>query len=130
MSKANLLLSLGACGLCLAVTGLAAADDPCEEGPNGKVTICHVPPGNPGIAHTLSVSPHAADAHLGHGDHCGPCQSGLCVDDDDCGEGETCVDGECVIPPGCQTDEDCTEGEICVDGECGPPPRMSNGRRL
>ena len=122
MSKANLLLSLCACCLCMAVTGLAAADGPCEEGPNGKVTICHVPPGNPDNAHTISVSPHAANAHLGHGDHCGPCQSGLCVDDDDCGEGQICVDGQCITPSGCQTDEDCAEAEICVDGECVTPP--------
>lgn len=122
MSKANVLLSLCACCLCMAVTGLAAADGPCEEGPNGKVTICHVPPGNPDNAHTISVSPHAVDAHLGHGDYCGPCETGMCEEDDDCGEGRICVDGECVTPSECQSDEDCAEGEICIDGECVPPP--------
>jgi type II secretory pathway pseudopilin PulG len=40
---------------------------------NGKVTICHLPPGNPGNPLTLSVSPNAIKAHLAHGDHLGPC---------------------------------------------------------
>jgi hypothetical protein len=38
-----------------------------------KVTICHVPPGNPANAHTLSVSINAVDAHLAHGDLLGEC---------------------------------------------------------
>lgn len=120
MSKANLLLSLCVCCLCMAVTGLAAAGGPCEEGPNGKVTICHVPPGNPDNAHTISVSPNAADAHLGHGDHCGPCETGMCADDDDCGEGQICVDGECVPTGECQTDADCDDDDACTTDVCDP----------
>ncbi len=49
-------------------------------GSNGqpKVQICHVPPGNPGNANTLCVSPNAVPAHLGvgighGGDYLGPC---------------------------------------------------------
>jgi hypothetical protein len=38
-----------------------------------KVLICHIPPGNPGNEHTISVSVNAVPAHLGHGDHLGPC---------------------------------------------------------
>ena len=110
MSKVNLLLSLCACCVCMAATGFATADGPCAPGPNGKVTICHVPPGNPDNAHTISVSPNAANAHLGHGDFCGPCEAAMCSEDADCGEGQICVDGECVTPPGCQTDDDCDEG--------------------
>lgn len=41
---------------------------------NKKVTICHVPPGNPGNAHTITVSKNALDAHLAHGDYKGPCK--------------------------------------------------------
>jgi hypothetical protein len=41
---------------------------------NGKVTLCHVPPGNIGNAHTLSVSPHALRAHLAHGDSISVCE--------------------------------------------------------
>lgn len=49
-------------------------------GSDHKVTICHVPPGNPGNAHTITVDRHALKAHLGDneqglhgGDHYGPC---------------------------------------------------------
>jgi hypothetical protein len=33
-----------------------------------KITICHVPPGNPGNCHEITVSLNALDAHLDHGD--------------------------------------------------------------
>ena len=35
---------------------------------NEKVTICHVPPGNPGNCHEITVSINALQAHYGHGD--------------------------------------------------------------
>jgi hypothetical protein len=37
------------------------------------VAICHIPPGNPGNAHTLSLPEPAIRAHLGHGDKLGTC---------------------------------------------------------
>jgi hypothetical protein len=40
-----------------------------------KVTICHIPPGNPGNAHTITVSENAVDAHLAHGDTLGECDT-------------------------------------------------------
>jgi len=42
----------------------------CED---GKVEICHVPPGNPSNSHTICVSPNAVAAHLAHGDYLGSC---------------------------------------------------------
>ena len=42
----------------------------------GKVDICHIPPGNPANAHTINVSVNAVPAHLDHGDTVGPCGSG------------------------------------------------------
>jgi len=39
----------------------------------GKVTICHIPPGNPGNNHTISVGSPAVPAHLAHGDIEEPC---------------------------------------------------------
>jgi hypothetical protein len=45
-----------------------------DDDGDGKVTICHRPPGNPSNAHTISVSVNAVPAHLGHGDICGPCE--------------------------------------------------------
>jgi serine-aspartate repeat-containing protein C/D/E len=38
-----------------------------------KVTICHIPPGNPKNKHTITVDESAVQAHLNHGDTLGPC---------------------------------------------------------
>jgi len=39
-----------------------------------KVSICHIPPGNPARARTICISANAVPAHLAqHGDYCGPC---------------------------------------------------------
>ena len=57
-------------------TSASAAKRDSDEGAGdkqGKVTICHVPPGNPANEHTITVSPSAVDAHLRHGDYRGPC---------------------------------------------------------
>ena len=52
-----------------------ALSDPCDdEDGDGRVTICHIPPGNPENAHTITVGVGAVPAHLAHGDHCGPCE--------------------------------------------------------
>jgi hypothetical protein len=40
----------------------------------GWVTICHIPPGNPANAHTITISVNALPAHLAHGDYIGACQ--------------------------------------------------------
>lgn len=37
--------------------------------PMNKVTVCHIPPGNPGNCHEIEVSMNALDAHLAHGDN-------------------------------------------------------------
>ncbi len=41
-----------------------------------KITICHIPPGNPENAHTIRVSINALEAHLNHGDSIGSCDNG------------------------------------------------------
>jgi hypothetical protein len=62
--------------------------------PGQKVTICHIPPGNPANAHEISVSINALPAHLAHGDTIGPCQAPP-VEFEGCG---TLVQGvECVL---------------------------------
>ncbi len=38
-----------------------------------KLTICHLPPGNPGNAHTLRIGSSAWPAHEAHGDLLGSC---------------------------------------------------------
>ena len=39
----------------------------------GMVTICHIPPGSPENAITLSVHANSLHAHLAHGDFLGTC---------------------------------------------------------
>ena len=43
---------------------------------SSKITICHIPPGNPDNQHEITVGSSALKAHLTHGDHEGPCKSG------------------------------------------------------
>jgi hypothetical protein len=40
----------------------------------GRVTLCHIPPGNHANAHTLTVGQPAVKAHLKHGDTLGACE--------------------------------------------------------
>ncbi len=42
--------------------------------PSAKITICHIPPGNPGNTHTITISENALAAHQEHGDYLGECQ--------------------------------------------------------
>jgi hypothetical protein len=43
------------------------------------VDVCHIPPGNPDNAHTITISENALDAHLEHGDKIGACDSTAAV---------------------------------------------------
>jgi hypothetical protein len=52
-------------------------DDPPTTAPmnrDGKITICHIPPGNRSARHTIRVGESAWPAHDGHGDYRGPCR--------------------------------------------------------
>ena len=44
-----------------------------EPANEDKVMLCHIPPGNPGNAKTITVGASAVAAHLAHGDTLGPC---------------------------------------------------------
>ena len=47
---------------------------------NAKVEMCHVPPGNPGNAHTICVNANAVPAHLANGSTLGSCaEVGACI---------------------------------------------------
>ncbi len=76
-------------------------DSCADDDGDGRVTICHIPPGNPGNAHTISVGARAVPAHLAHGDSCGPCEEddGLLLR---AGESEVCsadVNGDGAAGP-------------------------------
>lgn len=47
---------------------------------------------------------------------CGP-EYPNCGDDDDCHEGEFCVNGQCQL---CRDDSDCPAGQRCNGGRCDP----------
>ncbi len=71
--------------IALVLPALAAGAAPGQKADKGKVEECHVPPGNPGNAHTISVSRNALNAHLAHGDTEGECpeeRPGRVHDDD------------------------------------------------
>ena len=48
-------------------------DDDDEPPPTGQITICHIPPGNPGNRHTITIGASAWPAHHAHGDTMGAC---------------------------------------------------------
>ena len=61
-----------------------------------KVTICHIPPGNPDNPQTITVSENALPAHLEHGDSLGACPEDPSPPDDQYNE-KVLI---CHIPPG------------------------------
>lgn len=42
---------------------------------NNKVSVCHIPPGNPANAHTICISANGVPAHLAHGCRLGACEA-------------------------------------------------------
>ena len=63
------LVAIPAAGLMILTHPPAKAD----AGGVEKVTICHIPPGNPENAHEITVGAPAVPAHLAHGDNVGSC---------------------------------------------------------
>jgi hypothetical protein len=104
---------------------------------SARTTICHVPPDNPGNAHTITVSDNAVPSHLAHGDCEGacPCQVATCGDgtcdasigescascSQDCGPCSFCGDASCDASTGesCEScPQDCRPCVFCGDGTC------------
>ena len=58
----------------IVLTMLATVASAPVQSAQDKVTICHIPPGNPGNAHTIVVGAPAVPAHMElHGDPLGEC---------------------------------------------------------
>ena len=72
----NNYLKIGFLSTCLILSSLVLAQA-------NKVTICHIPPGNPANAHNITVSINAVGAHLygnnQHNDFLGDCWAGCSV---------------------------------------------------
>jgi hypothetical protein len=75
MRTSILVIAVFAIGL-ISLTALRTGD----EGP--KVTICHIPPGNPENAHAITISINALPAHLAHGDSEGACDTQCTLETD------------------------------------------------
>jgi hypothetical protein len=73
------------------------------EEAEASVTLCHVPPGNPDAAHTVTVGAPAVPVHLAHGD-----AEGACAGEEEAPENDPEDDEEseqakvlvCHVPPG------------------------------
>lgn len=66
-----------------------------------QVNVCHIPPGNPGNAHVIGVSPDLVPGHLAHGDCLAP--AGARVND------------PCTCPP------DTVSGALLFESSAGAP---------
>ncbi len=94
------------------------------EASSGKVTICHVPPGNPANAHTLVVSVQGwENGHQRHrGDYLGACRGSDNVPDAGTSTpdaGPVCApEGEACGGDGAAT---CCGGLECREGLCARP---------
>ena len=77
-----------------------------------KVTICHIPPGNPANAHSITVGAPAVRAHLAHGDSVGACGGG--------GGGCGGVGAACTATSQCCAGLTCVSDsmELCSGGQC------------
>jgi hypothetical protein len=65
-----------------------------------SVTLCHVPPGNPDAAHTVTVGAPAVPAHLAHGDAEGACEGEPTDEGEEEGEDAEVKVLVCHVPPG------------------------------
>ena len=105
-----------------------SADEAAGDYPPG--TLCHIPPGNPNAAHTITVGEPAVDAHLAHGDTEGPCPTDVRYDNPSTGITIFIifVTGEIQVYGNCDDEGECEEvcnvalvviidfSELVVDG--------------
>lgn len=93
---------------------------------NMKVSVCHIPPGNPDNFHTIIVSENAVPAHLAHGDLLGVCDSNaeeLCNDNNPC-----TIDAFLPGTTTCDNSQptDCSDGTSCTEDSCDPTLGCAN----
>lgn len=113
----------------------STADGGTAPGGKGGITICHIPPGNPANAHSITVGVPALAAHLRHGDTVGPCGDGSETPADggtsepdagttDGGSGGGNDAGPQCIPQGnecsAEGEDTCCNSLSCQEGMCWP----------
>lgn len=93
---------------------------------NNKVQVCHIPPGNPGNFHTITVSENALSAHLGHGDLAGACFAHC---DTLCSDGNACTIDACDASEHCLSSHppvNCDDSSLCTTDSCNPATGCAN----
>lgn len=70
--KKNLLVIGAVLGVVLFLFAFTTNPRKNDQGDH-KITICHIPPGNPDNAHEITIDESALPAHLAHGDTEGSC---------------------------------------------------------
>jgi hypothetical protein len=118
---------ISSCSLLLALVALLSLGAPAWA---AQVKICHVPPGDPGNFHTITVSDNALQAHLAHGDLAGEC-SAHC--------GQLCDDGNACTIDACDASEhcaashppvNCDDGNLCTTDTCNPASGCNSAPRV
>lgn len=73
----NKTIAISAIAMFAVILGMSAFAPAMADKPGtvneGKVEVCHIPPGNPEKLHTISISEDDVQTHLDHGDFEGPC---------------------------------------------------------
>jgi Dictyostelium (slime mold) repeat len=93
---------------------------------NTKVQVCHIPPGNPGNFHTITISESALQAHLGHGDLAGACFAHC---DTLCSDGNACTIDACDASEHCVNNHppvNCDDSKLCTADSCDPANGCAN----
>ncbi len=108
---------------CILLLALLALGTPAWA---AKVQVCHVPPGNPGNFHTITIDDNALQAHLAHGDLPGSCNSHC---DQLCNDGNACTIDACDGPDHCALTHppvNCDDGNLCTIDSCNPATGCSS----
>jgi hypothetical protein len=87
----------------------------------GNTVMCHMPPGNPANAHTISVgSQGAVSDHLAHGDCLGSCPCAVCTST---GDRNLCTSGLSVACLSCiEANTACAEALSTLELICSCSP--------
>ena len=88
-----------------------------------KIEICHIPPGNPGNWHTITINANALPAHQAHGDLVGSCLANcdtLCDDGNKCTIDVVPSNTECLCQAATRPPVDCSDGRACTTDSCDP----------
>lgn len=96
---------------------------------SAKVSVCHIPPGNPDNFHTISVGEKALQAHLNHGDLEGGCFENcdtLCNDGDACTQDVVSDPDQCICQQIPGPAVSCDDGNACTVDSCDATDGCAN----